>query len=101
MRERERGSRTASKRNVWREGGRGRRRGGQPERSSEFPFTSVDKTAGEPALRGHDYVRGGRLLQLEREERELGINAKLEWRNFSPAARTAGHNSKTRITLAA
>ena len=51
-RERERESRIASKRNVGREGGRGKRRGGQPERSSEFPFTSVDKTAEKPLLRG-------------------------------------------------
>ena len=59
----------------------------------------MDKTAVEPVLRGHDYVRGGRLLQLEKRERQLGINAKLEWRNFSPAARTQLKDG--RITLAA
>ena len=52
MREGERGSRIASKRNVRREGGEAGQEGGQPERSSEFPFTSVDKTAEIPLLRG-------------------------------------------------
>ena len=66
-RERERESRIASKRNVGREG-EVRGRGGQPERSSEFPFTSVDKTAEKPLLPSRPMLADGRLLQGAKSE---------------------------------
>ena len=49
------------------DGGRGKGRGGQPERSSEFPFTSVDKTAEKPLLRARPMLAA--VFYWERRER--------------------------------